>query len=56
MQHCEENSIPFALILGDSELERGIVKLREVSTREEHELSRDNLTNEIKSRLATLKL
>lgn len=34
-QYCEENGIPICLVIGQSELERNIVKLRNVSTREE---------------------
>lgn len=34
-QYCEENGIPLAVILGQSEIEAGIVKLRNVATREE---------------------
>lgn len=54
LQHCEENSIPFVIILGDSELERGVVKLREVLTRKEEEISRDNLVDEINRRIREL--
>jgi histidyl-tRNA synthetase len=52
LQHCEENQIPFALILGDSELERGVVKLRNVITRNEEEIPLDNLVEAIKWRLS----
>lgn len=55
LQHCEENGIPLALVFGDSELERGVVKLREVSTRKEEEISVDKLAEEIRKRLATIK-
>lgn len=51
LQHCEENSIPFAIVLGDSELERGVVKLREITTRKEDEISIETLTDEINKRL-----
>ena len=51
LQHCEEHAIPFAVILGDSELQRGVVKLREVTTRNEEEIPRDSLAKEIKKRL-----
>lgn len=53
LQHCEENQIPFALVLGDGELERGVVKLREVSTRHEEEVPIDNLVEAIKWKLST---
>ncbi|KAL5276657.1 HARS family protein [Megaselia abdita] len=51
LQHCEENQIPLAIVFGDSELEKGIVKLREVSTRKEEDVAVDQLADEIKKRL-----
>lgn len=54
LQHCEENGIPYALVLGDSELQRGVAKLREISTRKEEEIPLDNLAVEIRKRLATV--
>ncbi|KAI5645155.1 histidyl-tRNA synthetase domain-containing protein [Phthorimaea operculella] len=33
LQHCEENGIPLAVVLGESELKRGMVKLRDIVTR-----------------------
>lgn len=56
LQHCEENSIPYAIVLGDSELERGVVKLREVTTRNEEEIPVDKLADEISLRIKALKL
>lgn len=53
LQHCEENQIPFALVLGDGELERGVVKLREVTSRHEEEVPIDNLVEAIKWKLST---
>ncbi|GAB0096303.1 Histidine--tRNA ligase [Sergentomyia squamirostris] len=55
LQHCEEQGIPLALILGDSELKRGVVKLREVTTRKEEEISRENIAEELSRRLSLLK-
>lgn len=51
LQYCEEQSIPLAIILGESELERGVVKLREVTTRKEEEIPRNNIVCELKKRL-----
>ena len=51
LQYCEAESIPFALIVGESELQQGIVKLRTVATREEVDIARENVISEIKSRL-----
>ncbi|XP_059614784.1 histidine--tRNA ligase isoform X1 [Phlebotomus argentipes] len=55
LQHCEEHGIPFALILGSSELEKGVVKLREVSSRKEVEISRVNIAEELSLRLSQLR-
>ena len=33
LQHCEEQAIPLAVVIGSSEIERGVVKLRDVNTR-----------------------
>lgn len=52
LQHCEEQGIPFALVLGDAEWERGVVKLREVRTRQEAEVALGDLVPEIRRRLA----
>lgn len=51
LQHCEENGIPLALILGESELQNGVVKLREVTSRAEVEVPRNEIVAEIKRRL-----
>lgn len=51
LQHCEEQQIPLAVVFGDSELSKGIVKLREVSTRKEDDIPLANLADEIKKRL-----
>lgn len=40
-----------AVVFGDSELEKGIVKLREVTTRKEDEIALAELADEIKKRL-----
>ncbi|XP_023237018.1 histidine--tRNA ligase, cytoplasmic-like [Centruroides sculpturatus] len=51
LQYCEEHAIPWAIIIGESELQKGIVKLRHVSTRKEIEVSREKLVEDIKNRL-----
>lgn len=55
LQHCEEAGIPFAVLIGDSELDRGVVKLREVISRKEEEISLDSLADEIRKRVSALK-
>lgn len=52
LQHCEEYGIPFAVVFGDSELDRGVVKLREVLSRNEDEIPLGGLADEIKKRLS----
>lgn len=47
LQHCEDNGIPLVIIVGESELARGEVKLREVSTRTERLVSKENIVEEI---------
>ncbi|CAH1108973.1 unnamed protein product [Psylliodes chrysocephalus] len=56
LQHCEDNGIPFALILGESEIKNGIVKLRDVTSRQELEIKRTNLVEEIRNRLQNIQL
>ncbi|XP_028041050.1 histidine--tRNA ligase, cytoplasmic isoform X2 [Bombyx mandarina] len=56
LQHCEENKIPLAVVLGDSELKRGVVKIRNITTREEDEVPRNDLVQEIKKRIDNLNL
>uniref|UniRef100_A0A2M4BJZ4 histidine--tRNA ligase n=1 Tax=Anopheles marajoara TaxID=58244 RepID=A0A2M4BJZ4_9DIPT len=51
LQHCEEYQIPYAIILGDGELSRGVVKLREIASRKEEELPLDSLIEQIRAKL-----
>uniref|UniRef100_A0A182MAZ9 histidine--tRNA ligase n=1 Tax=Anopheles culicifacies TaxID=139723 RepID=A0A182MAZ9_9DIPT len=53
LQHCEEYQIPYAIVLGDGELSRGVVKLREIATRREEELAVDKFIDELSVRLAS---
>eukprot|EP00096_Caligus_rogercresseyi_P008034 TRINITY_DN2630_c0_g1_i1.p1 TRINITY_DN2630_c0_g1~~TRINITY_DN2630_c0_g1_i1.p1 ORF type:complete len:604 (+),score=179.13 TRINITY_DN2630_c0_g1_i1:316-2127(+) len=54
LQYCEENEIPFAIVIGESELQKGVVKLREISSREETEVNRSELLATLKERLSKL--
>ena len=54
LQYCEEHGIPLAVILGTGEIERGVVKLRVVETREETEVPREDLAKVIKEKLEEL--
>lgn len=51
LQYCEKHDVPFAVILGGSELERGEVILRDVPSRKEDLVRLDDLINEIQRRL-----
>uniref|UniRef100_A0A8D8BIX4 histidine--tRNA ligase n=1 Tax=Culex pipiens TaxID=7175 RepID=A0A8D8BIX4_CULPI len=51
LQYCEENQIPYAIVLGDGELARGVVKLREITSRKEEEIAVDGLAEELRKRL-----
>lgn len=35
LQYCEDRGIPYALIIGEDELKKGVVKLRNIATRKE---------------------
>jgi histidyl-tRNA synthetase len=52
LQYCEETGIPWAIIVGESELKEGVVKLRSVQSREEERVPRDELVDELKKRLS----
>ncbi|XP_072400327.1 histidine--tRNA ligase, cytoplasmic [Diabrotica undecimpunctata] len=54
LQHCEENGIPFAIVLGESEIKNGVVKLRNVETRQETEVKRENLADVLRNSLSSL--
>ncbi|KAI4463324.1 histidyl-trna synthetase [Holotrichia oblita] len=51
LQHCEEQGIPLALILGESEIQKGVVKLRDVISRVETEVERSKVMEELQNRL-----
>lgn len=54
LQHCEDNGIPLAVVLGESELKRGVVKVRNIKTRQEDEVPRENLVQDLLARIAAL--
>lgn len=55
LQYCEEYGIPYAVVFGDTELDRGVVKLRDVASREEVEVQLTDLANEIQKRVNAAK-
>ncbi|XP_074958444.1 histidine--tRNA ligase, cytoplasmic isoform X2 [Phalacrocorax aristotelis] len=50
LQYCEDTGIPLVAIVGEQELKDGVVKLRVVATREEVNIRRENLVEEIRMR------
>ena len=34
-QFCEENGVPFCVVIGDSELQKGVVTLKNMTSRQE---------------------
>ncbi|XP_068836360.1 histidine--tRNA ligase, cytoplasmic isoform X7 [Capricornis sumatraensis] len=50
LQYCEETGIPLVAIIGDQELKDGVIKLRSVASREEVDVRREDLVEEIKRR------
>ena len=34
-QFCEDNGVPFCVIIGESELQKGVVTLRDMNSRQE---------------------
>ncbi|XP_076347903.1 histidine--tRNA ligase, cytoplasmic-like isoform X2 [Tachypleus tridentatus] len=53
LQYCEERIIPLVVIIGETELQKGVVKLRYVTSREEIEIERDKLVQEITAHIST---
>ena len=53
-QFCEQNGIPIAVIIGEDEIKKNIVKLKVMSSREEITVSRDELIDEIRRQLCKL--
>ncbi|XP_073505739.1 histidine--tRNA ligase, cytoplasmic-like isoform X2 [Phyllobates terribilis] len=50
LQYCERSGIPLVAIIGEQELKDGVVKLRDVATREEVNIAREHLVEEIQKR------
>lgn len=50
-QYCEEKAIPLAVCFGEDELKRGALKLRNIKTREEKEISVSSLVEEVQAAL-----
>ncbi|XP_040852928.1 histidine--tRNA ligase, cytoplasmic isoform X4 [Ochotona curzoniae] len=52
LQYCEEAGIPLVAIIGEQELKDGVIKLRSVASREEVDVRREDLVEEIRRRTA----
>lgn len=52
LQACEDAGVPLAVILGESELQRGVLKVRQVTSRSEVEVPREQLVEEIRKMLS----
>ncbi|EHA99513.1 Histidyl-tRNA synthetase, cytoplasmic [Heterocephalus glaber] len=50
LQYCEEAGIPLVAIIGEQELKDRVIKLRSVATREEVDVRREDLVEEIRRR------
>ena len=53
LQHCEDSGIPLAIIIGEGELARGEVTLRDVRTRVERAIPREKILEELRKSLPT---
>ncbi|CAF4970016.1 unnamed protein product [Rotaria sp. Silwood1] len=51
LQYCEKNQIELCVIIGSSELETGTIKIRDVITRNEFVIPREQLADEIRIHL-----
>lgn len=52
LQYCEDNQIDWCLVIGQSELEAGVIKLRHVPSRKEETVPRDKLARVLGEKLA----
>uniref|UniRef100_A0A7I4YJ25 histidine--tRNA ligase n=1 Tax=Haemonchus contortus TaxID=6289 RepID=A0A7I4YJ25_HAECO len=55
LQYCEDRLIPLVLIVGERELQDGVVKLRNVKTRVEQDVPINELVPTLRSTLSSLK-
>lgn len=53
LNHVLENGIPFMVLFGGDELEKGIVKIKDIKSRTEVEIQKEQLVEELISRLAS---
>ncbi|KAK4324245.1 hypothetical protein Pmani_005085 [Petrolisthes manimaculis] len=53
LQYAEDNQIPLVLLIGELEVEAGVVKVREVTIRDETTVKREDLVTTVKQKLGT---
>jgi len=51
LEACEKLSIPWAIVIGKTELDNGVVILRDVPSREVVEVARANLVETLREKL-----
>ena len=49
IEHCIQNSIPYLIIVGENEINEGIVKIKVVDTKEEFTIDRNFIVDFINS-------
>jgi histidyl-tRNA synthetase len=54
LQDCEDSGIPLAVVIGESEIAGGIIKVRSIETREEVEVKRADMIQVLKERIKQL--
>lgn len=53
-QYAEDNKIPLVVLIGESEVEAGVVKVRDTVTREEVTVKREELVQTVRNKLCGL--
>eukprot|EP01018_Ginkgo_biloba_P019765 Gb_28395 [translate_table: standard] len=54
IQHAVDTGIPWMLIMGENELQKGLVILKDIQANKQEEISRDKIVEELKKRLNVL--
>eukprot|EP00244_Chara_vulgaris_P008426 TRINITY_DN3309_c0_g1_i1.p1 TRINITY_DN3309_c0_g1~~TRINITY_DN3309_c0_g1_i1.p1 ORF type:complete len:214 (-),score=43.65 TRINITY_DN3309_c0_g1_i1:639-1280(-) len=52
LTYAQEGGIPWMVIFGGDEIEKGVVQIRDLLTRKQEEVAKDDLVEELKKRLA----
>ena len=56
LQLCEDTGIPLMVVIGEGELEKGIVKIRDIESRAEKEVPRSEYIEELKREMERIRL